>query len=184
MRSFWSEAELMPALLQRPDSGRKSGLVLFGRETRGSAYFGLRGWLCRLECVFVFIFSGNFSGSFAAWPLSATSSHFGLVTLNCSSSLPSCLHYFPRPPSFWFFKVLVILQVMAMHKVSIFSSLHLDLWPHEHVLQDTGQCMLSERAFCVETIESVSGACIQKWRQTKMLPFHWQSMIRAVYNTE
>ena len=39
---------------------------------------------------------------------------------------------------------------MTVHNVSIFSSLHLDLWLHEHVPEDTGQCMLSERAFGVE----------------------------------
>ena len=42
-------------------------------------------------------------------------------------------------------------SVMTMHHVSNFSSLRFDLWPHEHVLQDTGQCMLLERTFGVET---------------------------------
>ena len=45
----------------------------------------------------------------------------------------------------------VTASVMTMHHASIFNSLRLDLWPHEHVLQNTGQCMLSERAFGVET---------------------------------
>ena len=46
----------------------------------------------------------------------------------------------------------VTASVMMVHHASSFSSLHLDLWPHEHVLQDThGQCMLSERALGIET---------------------------------
>ena len=34
---------------------------------------------------------------------------------------------------------------------SIFSGLHLALWPHKHVVQNAGQCMLSKRSFGVET---------------------------------
>ena len=45
----------------------------------------------------------------------------------------------------------VTASVMRMHYVSSFSSLHLELWPHEHVLQYTGQCMLSKCAVGVET---------------------------------
>ena len=40
--------------------------------------------------------------------------------------------------------------VMPMHHILILSSLHLDLWRHEHGLQDTGQCILSKRAFGVK----------------------------------
>ena len=42
---------------------------------------------------------------------------------------------------------------MRMHHVSIFSSLHLDFSLHEDVMQDTGQCMLSEHSFGVKTSE-------------------------------
>ena len=47
----------------------------------------------------------------------------------------------------------VTASVMRMHHISIFSSLHLDLWAHNHVLHDTGQCMLSEWAFSVQMSE-------------------------------
>ena len=49
---------------------------------------------------------------------------------------------------------------MTMHHVSIFSSLHLDLCPYEHVLQDSGQCMLSEHAFGVDRDECMM--CVLK----------------------
>ena len=35
----------------------------------------------------------------------------------------------------------VTVLVMRMYHASMFSSHHLELWPHEHVLQGTGQCM-------------------------------------------
>ena len=42
---------------------------------------------------------------------------------------------------------------MRMQHVSFLVAFVLNVWPHGHVLQATGQCILSERAFGVETSE-------------------------------
>ena len=49
----------------------------------------------------------------------------------------------------------VTASVMRRHPVSTFSSLHLELWSHEHVLQDTGQWLLSKHTFSVKTVNDV-----------------------------
>ena len=62
----------------------------------------------------------------------------------------------------------VTASVMTLHHISNFSCLHLDVWPHEHVLKDTGQCMLSERAFGVERL-LVSSESVNDVRNSKMM---------------
>ena len=56
------------------------------------------------------------------------------------------------------FDLVTASTAMRMHHISVFNSLRLELWQperwsDEQVLQDTGQCMLSERSFGAETSE-------------------------------
>ena len=48
---------------------------------------------------------------------------------------------------------------------------NLDLWLQEWVLQDTGQCLLSKRAFGVKKSVSLYAARIQNWLKTYGAPF-------------